>query len=42
MGFNGMIILYFYPMFMVMFLNIKRARKRDAVKGPKENEALNR
>jgi hypothetical protein len=32
MGFNGTIILYFYPMFMVMYLYIKRARKRDAVK----------
>ena len=42
MGFNGTIILYISPMFMVMYLYIKRARKRDTVKGPKDNEALNR
>ncbi len=42
MGFNGTIILCIYPMFMVMYLYIKRARKRDAVKEPKDNEALNR
>ncbi len=35
MGLNGTIILYFYPMFVVMYSYIKRARKRDAVKGRK-------